>query len=190
MWTITVQKTVPDSEGNDIQYAFAASAFDEAIAEMYVCAYASMVEYGLSAQRWAPGEMAFPREQLYQFIQRDVLATLEAMYENTVPTAYANAMAYIQSYFGNMYDIDAMLSSGDTSSTALTLRLALCISTVIFILASSPNYSETVETHNKQLHFLLRGLKSGQRNMGKAGIAAEPNVRLSVVSLSKIGSRP
>lgn len=131
-----------------------------------------------------------PREQLYQFIQPNQLDIIERMYPDAVATAYQNAMAYVQSYIGAMFDVDTMLTSGDTSSTALTLRLALCLKTVVYILASSPQYSETIEMHERQITMLLRGLKVGNRNMGKHGIAGDPNVRVSVVSLQKTGAKP
>jgi hypothetical protein len=149
-----------------------------------------MVEYGTLLEKWMPESMAFPREQLYQFIQPSQLEIIEGMYPNVVPTAYQNAMAYVQSYVGAMFDIDAMIASGDTSSTSLTLRLALCLSTVSFILASSPQYAETIEMHQKQVATLLRGLKSGNRNFGKNGITGEPNVRVAVVKLTKTGATP
>lgn len=190
MWTVTVQKTVIDSDGSEILYAFVASAETEEAATVYACLYASMVEYGMSAQKWQPSEMAFPKEQLYQFIQPSTLTQLENIYPDVVATAYMNAQAYVQSYVGAMFDIDAMLVSGDTTSTALTLRLALCISTATFVLSSTPQFSDVVKQLNDQLLFLLRGLKSGQRNFGKAAIVGDPNVRLAVVSLSKNSNKP
>lgn len=191
MFTATVHKTVTDeTTGDELLYVYSATADTEEAATLLACVYASMVEYGMTADKWRPTDMAFPREQLYQFIQPATLENLERMYPDVIATGYMNAMAYVQSYFGNMFDVDAMLASDDTSSTALTLRLALCISTVTFILASSPQYSETIEMQNKQLHYLLRGLKSGQRNFGKAAIAADPNVRVGVVNLVKQGNKP
>ena len=191
MVTVSVQRVVTDAvTGDETLYNYSASAATEVAAELLCRVYASMVEYGMEAFRWAPGEMAFPKEQLYQFIQRDQLEHLEAMYPDAVATAYQNAMAYVQTYIGAMFDIDAMLVSGDTTSTALTIRLALAISTVIFLLAPAPQYAETTELHNKQLHMLLRGLKNGSRNFGRNAIAGEPNVRVSVVDLQKTGSRP
>lgn len=191
MWTTTVQKTVSDpSTGDEILYTFSANGETEEAATSLACMYASMVEYGMDSQKWKPEGMAFPREQLYQFIQPAQLENIERMYPDAVDTAYQNAIAYIASYMGNMFDLEAMLNSGDSSSTALTLRLALAISTVTFILASSPQYSDTIELHNRQLHMLLRGLKSGQRNFGKNGISAEPNVRVQVVTLEKTGAKP
>lgn len=189
MWTVTITKTFED-EDEDIIYTFVATAATEEEATQSACIYASMVEYGIVANTWAPGDMVFPREQLYQFIQRDLLSQMEAMYPDVVPTAYMNAMAYVQSYIGAMFDVDEMLSSGDTTSTALTLRLALCLCTASYILASSPQYSDTMKCHQDQVHTLLKGLKNGQRNMGKAGIEAEPNVRVTVVKLSNPGSNP
>lgn len=190
MWTVTIQKTVVDPDGSEIVYTYSANANNEADALQAACIYGSMVEYGTQAEKWAPKDMAFPEEQLLQFIQRSTLHNLKQMYPDVVPVAYMNAMAYVQSYIGAMYDIDAMLVSGDTSSTALTLRLALCICTVTYILASAPQYSDVIEMHNRQLHTLLKGLKSGQRNFGKAAIAGEPDVRVSVVNLAKPGNRP
>lgn len=191
MYTTVVQKTVSDpSTGDEVLYTFSGNGATEEEATSIACIYASMVEYGMVANKWQPGEMAFPREQLYQFIQPAQLNNIERMYPDAVSTAYQNAIAYVSSYMGNMFDLEAMLNSGDTSSTALTLRLALAISTVTFILASSPQYADTIELHNRQLHMLLRGLKSGQRNFGKNGIAAEPNVRVQVVTLEKTGAKP
>lgn len=191
MWIETVQKTIVDpSTGDETLYTFSASAATQEAALRYACTYASMVEYGIVAQKWEPIEMAFPREQLYQFIQPNQLDIIERMYPDAVATAYQNAMAYVQSYIGAMFDVDTMLASGDTSSTALTLRLALCLKTVVYILASSPQYSETIEMHERQITMLLRGLKVGNRNMGKHGIAGDPNVRVSVVSLQKTGAKP
>ena len=128
--------------------------------------------------------------ELYQFIQPQQLANIEAMYPDAVATAYQSALAYVQSYIGAMFDITAMLDSEDTSSTALTLRLALAICTATYILSSSPQFSEVIELQNKQLHTLLRGLKSGNRNFGKAAIAGEPNVRVQVVKLERTGAKP
>ena len=142
------------------------------------------------ADKWQPKDMAFPREQLYQFIQPSQLENIESMYPDAVATAYQSALAYVQSYIGNMFDVDAMLSSESTTSTALTLRLALAISTVTYVLASSPQYSEVIELHNRQLQTLLRGLKAGSRNMGRDGIIADPNVRATVVKLQKTGAKP
>lgn len=191
MWTVTVTKTVVEiSTGDEILYTFSASAETEDEATQLACVYASMVEYGILAEKWTPTDMAFPREQLLQFIQRDTLTMIETMYPDAVETAYMNAMAYVQSYIGNMFNVDAMLASGDTSSTALTLRLALCLCTVTYVLAASPQYAETIKCHQEQMHLLLKGLKSGQRNMGKQGIVAEPNVRVTVVKLAQTGAKP
>lgn len=189
MWTTTVQKTVLEPDGAEVTYSFAASGETEEQSVLYARLYASMVEYGLTAQKWAPAELPFPRMQLLQFIQPDTLEMLEAMYPDCVASAYQNAYAYVHSYCGNMFDLDAMLGANDTTSTSLTLRLALCICTVMYILASSPQYSDTYESHRDQVHFLLRGLKSGQRNFGKGGIIVEPNVRVQVVDLTRTGSR-
>lgn len=171
-------------------YSYTAKGATPDEATAYALLYVSMVEYGLKAQRYAPAEMAFPRDQLYQFIQRNTLEGIIGMYPDAVETAYQNAMAYVQSYIGAMFDVDQMLQQGGTTSTALTLRLALCISTVTYILASSPQYADTIELHNRQLHMLLKGLKSGSRNFGKDAVGADPNVRVSIVKLVKTGSRP
>lgn len=191
MWIETVQKTVVDpATGDETLYTFSASAATQEMALRYACTYASMVEYGMVADKWQPKDMAFPREQLYQFIQPSQLENIESMYPDAVATAYQSALAYVQSYIGNMFDVGAMLSSESTTSTALTLRLALAISTVTYVLASSPQYSEVIELHNRQLQTLLRGLKAGSRNMGKDGIVADPNVRATVVKLQKTGAKP
>lgn len=186
----TAQKTVVDPSGDEILYTYSAEASTSELALQQVCVYASMVEYGMVADKWQPKDMAFPREQLYQFIQPSQLENIESMYPDAVATAYQSALAYVQSYIGNMFDVDAMLSSESTTSTALTLRLALAISTVTYVLASSPQYSEVIELHNRQLQTLLRGLKAGSRNMGKDGIIADPNVRATVVKLQKTGAKP
>lgn len=186
----TAQKTVVDPSGDEILYIYSAEASTSELALQQVCIYASMVEYGMVADKWQPKDMAFPREQLYQFIQPSQLENIESMYPDAVATAYQSALAYVQSYIGNMFDVDAMLSSESTTSTALTLRLALAISTVTYVLASSPQYSEVIELHNRQLQTLLRGLKAGSRNMGKDGIVADPNVRATVVKLQKTGAKP
>lgn len=186
----TAQKTVVDQSGDEVLYTYSAEASTRELALQQVCIYASMVEYGMVADKWQPKDMAFPREQLYQFIQPSQLENIESMYPDAVATAYQSALAYVQSYIGNMFDVDAMLSSESTTSTALTLRLALAISTVTYVLASSPQYSEVIELHNRQLQTLLRGLKAGSRNMGKDGIIADPNVRATVVKLQKTGAKP
>lgn len=186
----TAQKTVVDPSGDEILYTYSAEASTRELALQQVRIYASMVEYGMVADKWQPKDMAFPREQLYQFIQPSQLENIESMYPDAVATAYQSALAYVQSYIGNMFDVDAMLSSESTTSTALTLRLALAISTVTYVLASSPQYSEVIELHNRQLQTLLRGLKAGSRNMGRDGIVADPNVRATVVKLQKTGAKP
>lgn len=186
----TAQKTVVDPSGDEVLYTYSAEASTRELALQQVRIYASMVEYGMVADKWQPKDMAFPREQLYQFIQPSQLENIESMYPDAVATAYQSALAYVQSYIGNMFDVDAMLSSESTTSTALTLRLALAISTVTYVLASSPQYSEVIELHNRQLQTLLRGLKAGSRNMGKDGITADPNVRATVVKLQKTGAKP
>lgn len=186
----TAQKTVVDPSGDEILYTYSAEASTRELALQQVRIYASMVEYGMVADKWQPKDMAFPREQLYQFIQPSQLENIESMYPDAVATAYQSALAYVQSYIGNMFDVDAMLSSESTTSTALTLRLALAISTVTYVLASSPQYSEVIELHNRQLQTLLRGLKAGSRNMGRDGIIADPNVRATVVKLQKTGAKP
>jgi hypothetical protein len=186
----TAQKTVVDPSGDEVLYTYSAEASTRELALQQVRIYASMVEYGMVADKWQPKDMAFPREQLYQFIQPSQLENIESMYPDAVATAYQSALAYVQSYIGNMFDVDAMLSSESTTSTALTLRLALAISTVTYVLASSPQYSEVIELHNRQLQTLLRGLKAGSRNMGRDGIIADPNVRATVVKLQKTGAKP
>lgn len=186
----TAQKTVVDPSGDEVLYTYSAEASTRELALQQVRIYASMIEYGMVADKWQPKDMAFPREQLYQFIQPSQLENIESMYPDAVATAYQSALAYVQSYIGNMFDVDAMLSSESTTSTALTLRLALAISTVTYVLASSPQYSEVIELHNRQLQTLLRGLKAGSRNMGKDGIVADPNVRATVVKLQKTGAKP
>lgn len=189
-FVVTAQKTVVDPSGDEILYTYSAEASTSELALQLVCIYASMVEYGMVADKWQPKDMAFPREQLYQFIQPSQLENIESMYPDAVATAYQSALAYVQSYIGNMFDVDTMLASESTTTTSLTLRLALAISTVTYVLASSPQYSEVIELHNRQLQTLLRGLKAGSRNMGKAGVVADPDVRVTVVSLKKTGAKP
>jgi len=189
MWIATTQKTVTTHD-SEIIYTFSAQGLTEEAALALTSVYASMVEFGTLAEKWTPTDLAFPEEQLYQFIQPDVLKVLKGMYPDVVKTAYQSAVAYVQSYIGAMFDVEEMLAVEDTTSTGLTLRLALVISTVTFILGSSPNYSEVIELHNKQLHTLLKGLKSGSRNFGKNAIAGDPNVRVSVVKLTNTGTTP
>lgn len=190
MYRVSVQKTVFDSAGDEILYTYSATGATEEQAVQVACLYASMVEYGVEAQKWSPQEMAFPREQLYQFIQPSQLAILEQMYPDAVRSAYQNALAYVQSYIGAMFNVEEILEAGGTTSTVMTLRLALAIQTAVFLLASSPQYSETIEVHNQQLHTLLRGLKNGGRNFGKSAAIAEPDVRASIIRLTKTGAKP
>lgn len=190
MWyTVTVQKTVTDDEGAETLYIFTARGKTEEEATQAACVYASMVEYGLTAEKWRPSQMAFSREQLYQFIQPAQLEIIEQMNADAIDIAYQNAIAYVQSYIGAMFNVDEILSREDTTSTSLTLRLALAIQTAVFLLASSPQYAETVEMHNRQLHTLLRGLKSGQRNFGKSAPIGDPDVRVAIVKLTKTGAK-
>ena len=177
-------------QSHEIYYSFSAKAdtVEEAMAQ--AVNYASMIEYGTVASTWGPEEMAFPEMQLTQFIQPATLDNLKMMCPEVVQMAYKSAKAYVSSYFGNMFNIDAMLGDNSDTLAKQTLSLALCIATASYILASSPQYSETMEQHNKQLHALLRGLKSGQRNMGKGGIPAEPNVRVGVVNLMGPKGKP
>lgn len=191
LYRATTQKTFTDSDGTETLYTF--SALDETVDNaLFACTvYASMVEYGLIAEKWQPSDdMFFPKEQLYQFIQPSQLDILERMYPDCIGVAYQNALAYIQSYIGNMFNVDDIIAAADGSSTAFTLRLALVIQTAIYLLASSPQYAETIELHNKQLHMLLRGLKSGSRNFGKNAEIEEPNARVQIVNLSKTAQRP
>lgn len=189
-WTVTAEKTVIEIDLSETLYTYSSTRLLEADAKADVIIYCSMVEYGLIAEHWQPQDLAFPREQLYQFIQPATLEHLESMYADVVITAYNNALAYVQSYIGAMFDVEAMLETGGSTQTALTLRLALCLSTVTFILASSPQYSEVVMYQDKQLHMLLRGLKSGNRSFGKDSVIGDPNVRVASVSLAQQGNRP
>lgn len=190
-WTVTVEKTVIEDDMSETLYTYAKTEVLELDAENVCILYASMVEYGLIAEHWQPKDLAFPKEQLWQFIQPDTLEMFENMYPDTVITAYNHAHAHVQSYIGAMFDIDAMLETGGNSSTAYTLRLALLISTVTFILAASPQYSDVIEMHQKNCQMLLRGLKSGNRNFGKEAVEGDPNMRVTIVSKqSGGGSRP
>ena len=191
-FTVSAEKTVLEDEETETEtvYTFAHNSILEADAENICIVYASMIDYGLIAEHWQPKDLAFPREQLYQFVQPQTLAQLEAVYPDVVITAYNNAIAYVQSYIGAMFDIAVMLENGGTTHTDMTLRLALCLSTVTFILASSPQYSDVIMQQDKQLHYLLRGLKNGNRSFGKNAVVGEPNVRVVAVSLSKLGIRP
>lgn len=189
MYKVTVQKVV-DTDGVDTLYTFTATGDSEDEATRLACMYASMVEYGLDSEKWKPEDMAFPREQLYQYIQPSQLDILEQMYPDAIPTAYQSALAYVQSYIGAMFNVEDILAMGDTSSTSMTLRLALVIQTAVYLLASSPQYAETTEMHKRDVNMLLRGLKSGQRNFGKSAIEADPNVRVSIVKLTKTGAKP
>lgn len=190
--TVTVTKTFIDEDtGDELMYLYTITqpTYEEAndIALLYV----SMVEYGTAANHWMPSDdMAFRYEDLYQFIQKGTLDQLVAMYPETVTTAYRNALAYVHSEIGAMFDIDAMLNSDDVSATSMTLRLALCMKTAWFCLASSAQYSEVTEQNEAQIKTLLKGLKSGSRNMGKAGLIAEPNVRGTIVSQGRKSNLP
>lgn len=190
MWyTVTVQKTVENEDGSETLYIFTGRGKTEDEATEAARAYASMVEYALDVEKWRPSQMPFAREQLYQFIQPAQLDVIEQMNPYAVDIAYSNALAYVQSYVGAMFNVEEIINSEDTTSTGLTLRLALAIQTAIFLLASSPQYAETTELHNQQLHTLLRGLKSGQRNFGKNAQIADPDVRVAVVKLTKTGAK-
>lgn len=190
MYKVTVQKTIVDRDGDEALYTFTALGSTLEEATQTACIYASMVEYGLLADKWQPSTMSFPREQLYQFIQPSQLEIIEQMYPDAVATAYQNALAYVQSYVGAMFNIEEIIANEDTTSTGMTLRLALAIQTAVFLLSSSPQYSETIELHNRQIHTLLRGLKSGNRNFGTNAPIADPDVRVSIVKPTKTGSRP
>ena len=189
-WTVTGEKTVVEDDESETLYSYAKTETLEADALAVVIIYASMIDYGLIAEHWEPQDLPFPESQLYQFIQPATLDLLKAVYPDVVITAYNNALAYVQSYIGAMFDVAVMLETGGTTQTALTLRLALCLSTVTFILASSPQYSEVIMQQDKQLHGLLRGLKSGSKSFGKDAVVGEPNVRMVVVSLTPTGKRP
>lgn len=189
MYRATTQKTFTDKDGEETLYTFSTLDETEDKALYTATVYASMVEYAMTADKWEPKDMLFPKEQLYQFIQPSQLEILEGMYPDCVAVAYQSAMSYIQSYVGNMFDVEAMIASGESNSSIFTLRLALVIQTAIYVLASSPQYAETVEMHNKQLHMLLRGLKAGSRNFGSPAIMAEPNARVQIVSLTKTGQK-
>lgn len=189
-WTVTVEKTVLESDGMETVYVYAKTELTELEAENVTILYCSMVEYGLIAEHWQPQDLMFPYDQLYQFIQPATLEQLVSIYPDVVITAYNNALAYVQTYIGAMFDVQAMVEEGGTTYTALTLRLALCISTSSFILASTPQYSDVTEQQMKQLHDLLRGLKSGNKSFGKTAIEGDPNVRVSIVSLSKPSNLP
>lgn len=80
----TAQKTVVDPSGDEILYTYSAEASTSELALRQVCIYASMVEYGMVADKWQPKDMAFPREQLYQFIQPSQLGIIERMYPDAV----------------------------------------------------------------------------------------------------------
>lgn len=191
LFKATTQKTFVNNDDTETLYTF--TALDTTAEEaLFACTvYASMVEYGLIADKWQPtDDMFFPEDQLHQFIQPSQLNILKQMYPDCVAVAYQSALAYIQSYVGNMFDIDSIIANADGTSTAYTLRLALVIQTAIYLLASSPQYAETIELHNKQLHMLLRGLKSGGRNFGKDAEIADPNARVQIVTLSKTAQRP
>ena len=190
MYKVTVQKSIVDRDGDEALYTFTALGSTLEEATQTACIYASMVEYGLLADKWQPSTMSFPREQLYQFIQPSQLEIIEQMYPDAVATAYQNALAYVQSYVGAMFNIEEIIANEDTTSTGMTLRLALAIQTAVFLLSSSPQYSETIELHNRQIHMLLRGLKSGNRNFGANAPIADPDVRVSIVKPTKTGSRP
>lgn len=189
-FTVTGEKTVVEDDDSETLYSYSITETLEADALALVIVYASMIDYGLIAEHWYPQDLPFPESQLYQFIQPETLAHLKAMYSDVVITGYNNALAYVQSYIGAMFDVKTMIETGGTTQTALTLRLALCLSTVSFILASSPQYSETIMMQDKQLHYLLRGLKSGSRSFGKDAEVSSPNVRAVAVSLSPKSSRP
>lgn len=189
-YTVTAARTVTEDDDTETEYTYSKTETLEADALAATIVYASMVEYGLLVEHWKPQDMAFPRSQLYQFIQPATLEQLEAMYEDIVTTSYNNALAYVQSYVGAMFDIETMLDEGGTTNTALTLRLALCISTVTFILASSPQFSDVINHYNDVLSKLLRGLKSGNRNFGADSTIPEKDVRVFSVSLSKTGNKP
>lgn len=190
MYKVTVQKTVVDNVGEETLYTFTAKGSTVEEATELANIYASMVEYGLEAARLRPAEMPFPREHLYQYIQPAMLDNLVAMYPDAISVAYQSALAYVQSYIGAMFNVEEILEEGGTTSTALTLRLALIIQTAVFLLASSPQYSEATELHNQQVHTLLRGLKSGQRNFGRSAVEGDPNVRVAIVNLTKTGAKP
>lgn len=189
MYTVTVQKTFVDIDGVEIVYAYTFEDKNESVAMYNARMYASMIEYGFELKKWKPEDLAFPKEQLYQFIQPAVLRQLEQIYPDVVTTGYASAKAYVQSYVGAMFDVDAMLSESDPLSLH-TLRLALCVSTAIFVLSSTPQYSDVVKQLGEHLTLMLRGLKSGHRNMGKGAVTGEPDVRCSAVSLGKNVKRP
>ena len=78
----TAQKTVVDPSGDEILYTYSAEASTSELALQQVCIYASMVEYGMVADKWQPKDMAFPREQLYQFIQPSQLETVKACFND------------------------------------------------------------------------------------------------------------
>jgi len=189
-WTVTAEKTVVEADESETLYSYAKTETLEADALVVAIIYASMIDYGLIAEHWEPQDLPFPESQLYQFIQPATLGQLKAMYPDVVISGYNNALAYVQSYIGAMFDVAVMLETGGTTQTALTLRLALCLSTVTFILASSPQYSEVIMQQDKQLHYLLKGLKSGNRSFGKDAVVSDPNVRMTVVSLTPTGQRP
>lgn len=164
--TYTISKTFVDTDGTESVYSFSLNSDDEASAIAALCAYATAIEYGALLDKWVPSDMLFTYEDLYQFIQPQNLANIVQMNPTVVERSYASALAYVRSFIGSAYDIDTITES-DTTAAAQTLRLALCLSTSIFILGSAMQFSEVTQTWNIQLQDMLNGLRRGGRNMGK-----------------------
>ncbi len=186
---VTISKTITEEDGTEVLYSYSVITTDSNFDVNPLRLYASMVEYGLTAMKWKPRELSFPKEYLYQFIQRQTLNNLESANEDIIYTAHENALSYVSSYVGSKFDINAILEKEETDLTSNTLRLALLISTVVYILAVVPQYSDVMELHRRELHLLLKGLKSAQRSFGKDSVIQEPDVRVSSVKLNRTGAR-
>lgn len=186
MWTVTINTTIVDPvTGEQIPYLFSAQAEEYNTAEYLARAYASMVEYGMLAEKWVPTDPFFPREALFQWISPQQLLQFEKMYPDCVAVSYSSALGYIYSQIGHLYDLDAIFEGDTDEGTARIMRWIMTVLTAYNISSPSANHSQSLQDNFDMVCKKVTEMKTGATTVYRAPLQEDPNAWGGVVNGNK-----
>lgn len=129
--------------------------------------------------------MYFPEEDLYQWISPQQLDQFKKMYRNCVILAYNNALGYLYSQIGELYDLDAMLSGDTNDPTAKILHWIMTVLTAYNIAAPSTKHSQSLQDNFDMVIRKVTEMKNGATTLHDAPLKPEPNAWGGVVNSNK-----
>lgn len=146
-------------------YTYSVSEDSVSDALYLISLWASVIEYGEEASRFAPEDMYFPKKQLYQWMSPQQLEQFEKMYPDCVNVSYNSAMGLIRSQIGALYGVDAMIAGQTNTDTSQIFRWIVLVLTAYNIVSPGTKRYQVIEDNFTLANKKLKELKTGASYM-------------------------